>query len=97
MSAARRGLTSAECPIGARVRLTGHFLRITGQLTGPEGLARWQIVACPCLACADGHRVAVDEPDGGHFHYDDFAPAWRHLNPATLERVGARPKAADYP
>lgn len=97
MSAARRGLTASECPIGARVRLTGYFLRCTGQLTGPEGLARWQVVYCPCLACADGHRVAVDELTHPSEAWPDYAPRWRHLHPGNLERIGARPKAADYP
>ena len=78
---------------GTRVRLTGTFLRSTGQLAGGEGASKWTIVACDCALCADrtpGWRfVAVDEPgfDGGQ----------RHFNAANLEAIGSRPRAANYP
>lgn len=40
--------------VGDRVRLTGRFLRSTGQFTGPEGQSRWIVQACPCALCKSG-------------------------------------------
>ena len=65
---------------GTQVRLTGEFLRNTGQHTGPEGLGRWTVQACCCGLCTSGRFVAVDE----HVHGDD---ALRHFNIANLEKV----------
>lgn len=48
-------------PVGARVKLTGVFLRDTGQRTGDEGAKVWARVACDCGPCAAGRVVAVDE------------------------------------
>ena len=70
---AKRGLACVPPP-GSIVRLTGYFLRATGQLTGTEGVARWRtlgkgecgIPKCPtCDGGFDGSYVAVDEERSG--------------------------------
>jgi len=66
---------------GDKVKLTGKFLRNTGQMTGGEGLSRWIVQACSCGLCKDGRFVAVNEPAG-----DGEGP--RHFNAANLYRVG---------
>ncbi|HKW13091.1 MAG TPA: hypothetical protein VJS69_01255 [Candidatus Krumholzibacteria bacterium] len=67
--------------VGTRVRLTGEFLHNTGQITGPEGLARWTVMPCDCSLCALGNHVAVDEP----YVYDPDSP--RHIHIGVLERA----------
>jgi hypothetical protein len=67
----QRGLKAAP-PAGTKVRLTGYFLRSTGQVKGGEGSKRWTVLAggdcgfAPCLCGSrDGNirtHVAVDEP-----------------------------------
>lgn len=58
---------------GTRVRLTGAFLRSTGQIAGGEGGKRWTVVECSCKLCQGNPGpkcqdkgawcfVAVDEP-----------------------------------
>lgn len=80
--------------IGDRVRLTGAFLRNTGQIAGGEGQSRWTVTACLCSLCKDGRFVKTDElrQNGG---LDTFTPdelanephlAYRHINAHNLER-----------
>jgi hypothetical protein len=45
------GLRPDEREPGRRVRLTGRFLRSTGQVTGDEGGKRWTIRECNCDLC----------------------------------------------
>jgi len=87
---------------GTKVRLTGYFLKCTGQQRGSEGLSRWTIVACECSLCKGGDHVATNEPaylPPGM--YDDLPveqrPKWRHIALCNLEIVGAPPRANDYP
>jgi len=100
----------ARPAVGTVVRLTGVFLRNTGQIAGGEGQARWTVVACDCRACDDwtaaeaAPLVAVNEPHACQSDprgYEDIAPEdrpkWRHIAACNLETVGARPRAADYP
>lgn len=47
--------------IGTRFKLTGTFLRNTGQHTGPSGQSIWTVVACGCSFCQSGRYVASDE------------------------------------
>lgn len=100
----RRGLQSQPLP-GTKVRLTGYFLRCTGQVTGSEGQSRWIVVACACSLCKTGDYIATDEPSGrkageGHTQAElDSEPglAWRHFAIGNLQIVGAAPRAADQP
>jgi len=75
-------VTQAPFPVGSRVRLTGVFLRSTGQIAGPEGAATWTTVACECRNCTIGDTTAVNEPS----YYDDTHP--RHIATINLFRVG---------
>lgn len=71
--------TPRTFPIGARVRLTGNFLRWTGQYTGAEPFARWLIVPCACGLCASGRFVAVNEASA------DDPTRSRHIHAGNLE------------
>lgn len=49
-------------PVGARVKLTGVFLKNTGQRTGEEGAKVWTTLEhLSCPLCESGRFVAVDE------------------------------------
>ena len=84
-------------PIGATVRLTGHFLKSTGQQRGGEGLSRWKVMG----HSGDSFVVVNEESDASYFTPAEFAAdpslKWRRINKANLEIVGAKPKAGDYP
>ena len=97
---------------GTTVRLTGSFLRSTGQVAGGEGGKRWTVVECPCRSCDDrawnsahgGALVALNEPHGCQSDprgYEDVPeserPRWRHVSAWNLEVVGSPPRAADCP
>lgn len=92
-----RGLKSA--PVGLRVRMTGYFLRATGQHKGPDGASRWLVVACDCGLCSRGEICAVNEPAYDYGQWDDIPvdqrPKWRHIALANLEAVGKLPRAVD--
>lgn len=67
---------------GTRVRLTGDFLRSTGQQAGGEGQSKWTVAACDCRLCTQsGPFLAVDEP-----HYDT-PNRNRHFNYHNLEKT----------
>ena len=101
----KRGLKQAPPP-GTKVRLTGYFLKCTGQTTGGEGQSRWTVVACACGLCKTGRYLATDEPNG-YTEADGYTRAelddesnglrWRHFALANLQVVGAPPRAADQP
>ena len=90
------GLRPDEIKPDAVVRLTGRFLRNTGQVAGGEGAKRWKIVACDCGACVqaawrdangkdvDFRLVAVNEPHEAQT--PEGAKAYADIPPA------ARPK-----
>lgn len=93
-------------PPGTPVRLTGVFLRSTGQITGDDGRKRWTVQKCECSLCKSGSFVATDEkhPDWYMqrlYSADEIATMphlrFRHFAIGNLEIVGAKPKAADYP
>jgi hypothetical protein len=88
-----RGLQTRPA-IGTRVRFTGYFLKCTGQVSGPEGLARFTIVACTCGLCASDRFVAVDEPA---FDPDPDQSPHRHIALGNLQIIGAPLKACDQP
>jgi hypothetical protein len=69
---------------GTRVRLTGQFLRNTGQMAGGEGGKVWVVQECSCGLCQSGRFVSVDEPawvDPG----EDYR--LRHIAHLNLEDV----------
>ena len=67
--------------VGDRVKLTGKFLKNTGQRTGGEGQSVWTVVECSCKLCARGEFVAVNETS----FYGEGA---RHFNAANLYKKG---------
>lgn len=67
---------------GDRIKLTGKFLRNTGQVVGGEGQSTWTVVACNCSLCQAGRFVATDEPSS----FDSMER--RHLATANVYRVG---------
>jgi len=82
----------SQIAVGLRVRLTGAFLRSTGQYLGSEGISRWTIVECKCSLCALGDYCAVNEPhlcQSDPTGYEDIPeaerPKWRHFNVVNLE------------
>jgi hypothetical protein len=71
--------------IGDQVKLTGQFLKTTGQKRGGEGGKKWTVVACDCGLCASRDYIAVDEKSS--FAMPD-EPQQRHLNAGNVYRVG---------
>ena len=91
----RRGLQSIP-PVGTKVRLTGAFLKFTGQQAGREGSKVFTVKG------GSGDFVIVDEEaDTAWFTPDEMAAdpslKWRRINKANLQIVGAKPKSGDYP
>lgn len=75
--------------VGDRVRLTGEFLRNTGQVTGGEGKSRWIVKGF--------HRdwAIVDQPMSEGWFTDEELAAdpmlkWRRINVGNLEVVKGR-------
>lgn len=60
------------------VRLTGKYLRSTGQQRGQEGTKRFELQECTCELCASGSFVATTEPS-----YD--GECFRHLAKGNIE------------
>jgi hypothetical protein len=81
--------------VGSKVRLTGSFLRSTGQFAGPEGQARWIVQACACRMCATGRFIRTDQQKSAESLRDYTAeelasePAlyFRHIASANLEKA----------
>ncbi len=71
---------------GTRVRMTGEFLRITGQQRGAEGLSQWTVRECSCGLCKLGRHVAVDECQRANPALDPDA-SWRHICFGNLEKL----------
>jgi hypothetical protein len=98
--ASARGLSDMP-PIGTKVRLTGTFLKNTGQQRGGEGASRWKIIGpVPGMP----QHVYVDEKYDDEYRkmmWGDLPeverPKYRAIALGNLEIVGAKPKAGDYP
>jgi hypothetical protein len=104
--ASKRGL-AVKPPPGTRVRLTGIFLKNTGQQRGGEGSSIWTVIPDsesgfpgPQLG---GDFVTVNEPVADQSMWADIQSTrpdgrfMRKLNIHNLQIVGAKPKAEDYP
>lgn len=52
---------NAKMVPGTTVRLSGRFLRNTGQQLGGEGQSRWTVQECNCRGCTSGLLVATDQ------------------------------------
>jgi hypothetical protein len=81
-----------QLKIGDRVKLTGKFLKNTGQRTGSSGLSEWIIVGfwpgMDHFALVNEPHTCQSDPTG----YEDLAPEdrpkWRSIAVANLYRVG---------
>lgn len=80
---------------GTRVRLTGAFLRSTGQVAGDEGRRRWVVQACDCAGCRTT-LVCTDQATPADYLEsmwtarelaDNPSLRWRHIAFANLERA----------
>jgi hypothetical protein len=77
--------------VGAKVRLSGKFLRATGQVTGSEGSKTWTIRGI----CQGGAWAIVDEPSMTNYFTPEELEAdptlkWRRIAVANLVIVGQR-------
>ena len=98
-------LTTNERAPGTKVRLTGAFLRSTGQIAGGEGQRTWLLVECKCALCAPKRPqpgipvcVAVDELAADQDQYDAAdRPRWRHVLATNLQRVGRPVRLLEEP
>lgn len=86
-------------PIGTKVRLTGTFLKSTGQQRGSEGASVWTVVGN-----WGGNYVYVDEPLDDAYRAkmwgdlpESERPKWRSFAKGNLQIVGGPLKAGDYP
>jgi hypothetical protein len=88
-------------PAGTPVRLTGKYLKSTGQHRGREGASRWSIVGpVPGMP----HHVYVNEKFDDEYRKamwgdlpEEQRPKYRAIALGNLEVIGAKPKAKDYP
>ncbi len=71
---------------GVRFKLSGRFLRSTGQIAGGEGQRTWTVRACECRSCAEGRFVCSDQaqtPEPGWYTAEELAEhpelGWRHF------------------
>lgn len=87
-----RSTLVARLAPGDKVRLTGEFLRNTGQIAGGQGQDRWIVQACPCRSCEQGDWVCTNEPTSQEYTAEEIrAEPWivhRHIHRGNLERVG---------
>jgi len=86
---------------GTPVRLTGKFLKNTGQQRGSEGASRWKVIG-PVPGMPE--HVYVNEPHSEEYRKmmwgdlpEEERPKWRAIALGNLEIIGAKPKAKDYP
>ena len=92
-------------PPGTTVRLTGIFLKNTGQHRGGEGASRWKVLPWSESGFpgpASDSFVVVNEPQDPSYYSDITSTRsdgqfMRLINKGNLEIVGAKPKAEDYP
>lgn len=81
--------SSLALQIGDKVRLTGKFLKSTGQHAGGEGRKTWIVVG---FWVGDSSMVLVNEPISMPELYADLPieerPVWRTIAAANLCKVG---------
>ncbi len=80
--------------VGDRVRLTGAFLRSTGQIAGGEGQSVWTVQPCRCGLCSDGRFILTDQEKHDYreiFTAEELAREphlkFRHINASNLQRA----------
>lgn len=83
-------------PVGTSIRLTGKFLRSTGQAVGGEGQSVWIVKECPCTVCKRDFVCTNEErsPEALALNYtaDELAAMphlrFRHFNLHNVCAVG---------
>lgn len=85
-------MTFRDFSPGAKVRLSGKFLKNTGQRVGGEGQSRWTVQECSCSLGKDGRFVAVDQKSCTEFTLAELAEApcigLRHIANENLTICG---------
>lgn len=91
VSQPQRAAKKAPLAVGDKVKLTGLFLKNTGQTCGGEGGKVWTVVGF----WSDGRQCLVNEPhvcQTDPTGYEDLAPEdrpqWRSIATGNLFRVG---------
>ncbi len=93
--------TNSNLQAGDKVRLSGAFLKSTGQTAGGEGQAVWTVQVCPCRSCAAGRTVLTDQlrQDDGMFTPEEIAAEphlqYRHILAVNVRKVGRPDGSAD--
>jgi len=83
-------MKSKSFTVGSKVKLTGKFLRSTGQVTGHAGMDRWIVQACECRNCKEGTWVCTNEPGLTDLYTTEEIAAepwlsWRHIAVFNLQ------------
>jgi hypothetical protein len=92
-----------QFPVGSQVKLTGTFLRSTGQIAGGEGSKVWTVMPySERRGQPDYTFVNVDEPPGNPEMYEDLPPSerpkYRRINAMNLMPArGGKMKARYFP
>lgn len=89
-------MTVKRYPVGTRIRLTGKFLRSTGQMTGGEGQSIWVVRECTCGLCKRDFVCTDQERTPGELallyspnELREFPHLrWRHINLNNVCAVG---------
>jgi len=79
---------------GDRVRLTGKFLRNTGQVKGREAVACWTVQTCSCAQGMCGnptYTLTNQSADTSYYTVDELKEQpclyWRRIASSNLEKV----------
>lgn len=82
-------MAKKQFAVGDRIRLTGQFLRNTGQFTGPEGQSRWTVTGI-----SPAGMLVTDEPDddaADWYSAEELAEhpylRYRRIHPSNCEKV----------
>lgn len=94
--------TEPPFEIGSQVKLTGAFLRSTGQMAGGEGSSVWTVMGyAERRGRPDYDFVQVDEPADQSYFMDlppEERPKWRRINAHNLMPArGGKMKARYFP
>ncbi len=81
----------AKFKVGDKVRLTGKFLRSTGQFVGGDSRSRWEVLHVDEGKHGDPDMITVNQPkhDMSFWTAEEIAAnpllKWRRINAANLQ------------
>ena len=85
-------MQKSKLKVGDRVKLTGKFLKNTGQRTGSAGLDTWTIVGFwgenDEMALVNEPHLCQSDPTGYEDIPPEERPKWRTINVGNLYKVG---------